>query len=194
MSQKIKDALAKLDRSNDNHWTSDGLPRLEVVKELAGYTNQPSRETITATLPGFTRASAGTGVVATQEFRDSDTDVEDSLPAVRTAAVSDAPSEELYSALVKSQVELAELAASRDAAVRAYDAANLANDKLIAAVEAARTRTGNADAVQGYLAQQRANLQEQAQRIQAMKGIDLKALLPKKAPIDAQRARKSRYV
>lgn len=192
MSQKIKDALAKLDRSNDNHWTSDGLPRLEVVKELAGYTNQPSRETITATLPGFTRASAGE--VAAQEFRDSDTDVEDTLPAVRVAAVSDAPSEELYSELVRSQVKLAELGAARDAAVRAYDAANATNDKLIAAVEAARPNSGNADAVQGYLAQQRANLDEQARRIRAMKGIDLKALLPKKAPIDAQRARKSRYV
>lgn len=32
MSQKLKDALLELDVTNDEHWTQDGLPRLDVLK------------------------------------------------------------------------------------------------------------------------------------------------------------------
>jgi hypothetical protein len=36
MSDKTKEALAKLDPENDNHWTTDGSPRMETVRMLAG--------------------------------------------------------------------------------------------------------------------------------------------------------------
>lgn len=36
MTQKIIDALAKLDVTNDNHWTADGAPRIEALRILAG--------------------------------------------------------------------------------------------------------------------------------------------------------------
>lgn len=50
-------ALQKLDVANDNHWTADGLPRLDTVKMLAA---DPSlgREAVEAAAPGFTRATA----------------------------------------------------------------------------------------------------------------------------------------
>ena len=35
MKEKIQEALLKLDTSNENHWTQDGLPRLDTIKILA---------------------------------------------------------------------------------------------------------------------------------------------------------------
>jgi hypothetical protein len=57
MAEKIKEALLKLDVSNDNHWTADGLPRIDTVKLLSA---DPSvtREVINEVLPGFTRETA----------------------------------------------------------------------------------------------------------------------------------------
>lgn len=58
MSQ-ILTALKALDVTNDNHWTADGLPRLDTVKMLAS--NQSlTREAVSAAAPGFTRATAST--------------------------------------------------------------------------------------------------------------------------------------
>lgn len=36
---KLDEALAKLDAKNDEHWTADGLPRMDVVHELTGDSN-----------------------------------------------------------------------------------------------------------------------------------------------------------
>lgn len=57
MSEKIAAALRQLDPTNDNHWTGDGLPRLETVRLLLGDSSL-SRETVTHAAPGFTRHSA----------------------------------------------------------------------------------------------------------------------------------------
>lgn len=50
MSEKIQEALSKLDVANDNHWTADGLPRLDTVKMFA---NDPAitRDALTAAFP-----------------------------------------------------------------------------------------------------------------------------------------------
>lgn len=57
MSDKIKAALAKLDPTNDNHWTADGFPRLDTVRLLAS-DGTLSREAVTNALPGFSRTTA----------------------------------------------------------------------------------------------------------------------------------------
>lgn len=49
----IKDALIQLDTANDEHWTSEGLPVIEVVKELLG--RAVTRAEITSAAKGFTR-------------------------------------------------------------------------------------------------------------------------------------------
>jgi hypothetical protein len=57
---KILEALSKLDVNNSNHWTADGLPRLDTVKMLAG-DQALTREAISLAAPGFSRsATAGT--------------------------------------------------------------------------------------------------------------------------------------
>ena len=54
--QKVKDALSKLDASNDNHWTSEGAPRLETLRMLAG-DSTISRDDVNAVDQSFTRKS-----------------------------------------------------------------------------------------------------------------------------------------
>ena len=48
------DLLGQLDVKNDDHWTEDGLPRVDVVAALAPHL-QIDRQTITGHAPSFTR-------------------------------------------------------------------------------------------------------------------------------------------
>lgn len=57
MTNKIVEALLKLDVKNDNHWTADGLPRLDTVKMLAS-DQALTRDSVAAAAPGFSRATA----------------------------------------------------------------------------------------------------------------------------------------
>lgn len=56
MSQLILDALKKLDAGNDEHWTTEGLPRLDVLKDLTG--TQVTRDALNAVAKGFTRSNS----------------------------------------------------------------------------------------------------------------------------------------
>lgn len=55
-NQAIIAALQKLDPSNDNHWTGDGLPRLDTVKLNAG-DQSLTREDVTKAWPEFSRSN-----------------------------------------------------------------------------------------------------------------------------------------
>lgn len=57
MSDKIVAALKSLDVNNDQHWTTDGAPRIDTLKILVGNPGL-SREDVNAALPGFSRATA----------------------------------------------------------------------------------------------------------------------------------------
>lgn len=52
--KQILDAVNQLDRTNDNHWTADGLPRIETVRLLAGDSTL-TREQVNAAAPDFKR-------------------------------------------------------------------------------------------------------------------------------------------
>ena len=49
----IKEALGTLDKSNDDHWTADGLPRIDVVSAIVG--EKVTRAQISEADPDFTR-------------------------------------------------------------------------------------------------------------------------------------------
>jgi len=55
MTTQIQEALKQLDPANDDLWTSEGLPRLDVLKEMLG--NPVSRAQITEAAKMFTRAN-----------------------------------------------------------------------------------------------------------------------------------------
>tara|TARA_R110000822_G_scaffold120633_1_gene254116 strand:- start:11259 stop:11954 length:696 start_codon:yes stop_codon:yes gene_type:complete len=54
----LKEALARLDCNNDEHWTADGLPRMDAIVELLGGDTSVTRKAVTDAVPGLTRAIA----------------------------------------------------------------------------------------------------------------------------------------
>lgn len=221
MKQKIQEALSKLDPANDNHWTGDGLPRIETVKILSSISGV-SRGEITDAAPLFTRSnlvlegqseqvneqeSKAETPVVTSESEEQDEDLVDVKP---TEEQDDEPADESEPELEESQVVEADDVTGELAAVKTeLEVVN----KGIAKLQKKRnkileretelvqelereTKAGNQpSATQGYLKSQRKLLQERGKRIQRMKdsGIDFKeiARLTGKAPIDAVRARQT---
>lgn len=53
MKEKIIEALGKLDVNNDNHWTNEGLPKLEALKFSVG--SNVTRDQVNEVAPGYTR-------------------------------------------------------------------------------------------------------------------------------------------
>lgn len=56
-TQAIQAALKQLDPANNDHWTADGLARIDTVKALSGDTSL-NREALEKAMPGFTRETA----------------------------------------------------------------------------------------------------------------------------------------
>lgn len=94
MTNKILEALLKLDVQNNNHWTADGLPRLDTVKMLAS-DQTLTREQVAVAAPGFSRTTA-TGYTApsaeqapqTQSPQGSTEQQQSVAPAAQQAAPS----------------------------------------------------------------------------------------------------------
>lgn len=95
MTNKILEALLKLDVQNNNHWTADGLPRLDTVKMLAS-DQTLTREQVAVAAPGFSRTTA-TGYTApsseqqapqTQSPQGSTEQQQSAAPAAQQAAPS----------------------------------------------------------------------------------------------------------
>lgn len=55
MNETLIKALETLDSSNDNHWTAEGLPKLEALR--FAYGSAVSREEVEASAPGYTRTN-----------------------------------------------------------------------------------------------------------------------------------------
>ena len=56
MKDKILHSLSKLDVANDDHWTTDGLPRLDIVNEIVG--EAVTRADISEHAGAFTRKNS----------------------------------------------------------------------------------------------------------------------------------------
>lgn len=55
MSEIILNGLAQLNVENDEHWTTEGLPRLDILKDLTG--TQITRDMLNSAAKGFTRSN-----------------------------------------------------------------------------------------------------------------------------------------
>lgn len=89
----LRTALTELDVENDNHWTTEGLPKLDVLKFIMGVGNV-SRADVDAVAPVFTR----TNLVIPEEVKPE-------------MAQSAAPEEKLAQTVVKEQIEETQRAA-----------------------------------------------------------------------------------
>ncbi len=208
---KLIKALSQLDSANPNHWTADGLPRLDTLKMLAG---DPAltREAVTAVAPGYSRenraplegtepvsADAGTQAqqsTTTEQGGDNGEAGDGSGAAGADAdpaagqAVAPAPEDD---ELAAAQRALDIAVAAEAEAKRAVAEATAEVDRLVEA----RTKAGDAPSfaatVQGYLLTQQREREARGARMAEMRGIPLKELLPKPAAIDAAFARKKGF-
>lgn len=218
MNQKILDALGQLDPNNDEHWTADGLPRMDVIEGIVG-DKAITRQQVTQAKPGFSRAAALAATQQPAQAQGSQGSTEQGTQAAPAAAqppattdpdpeqpapdeteqpeVADSDDSDVAEArekLADAKTALEELAAIK-AKVDAEHAAQLAEvDKLTLELEELQGKETVGDAIQGYLAQQRRNLEERAQRMRAIKesGVNLGELTRNlKSPIDSAMSRKT---
>lgn len=219
-------ALAKLDVANDNHWTGDGLPRLDTVKMLASDSSL-TRELITLAAPGFTRASAAQAAQATPApapaamvappvanavpappaaapapspppaaapqtgDNASDTDAEKTKPTPAAGPAADPSVDTDAEDLEDAQERLTYLDMCSAKLNQELTKQRALVDQLLVKQDAKIPIHNNTNAIQQYLASQKKGLDARRERIQAMKGIDLKALLPQFAPVDKAMARRT---
>lgn len=216
---QIKAALAKLEVTNDNHWTSDGLPRLETVRLLAG-DQTIAREALTIAAPGFTRASAYAAQSAPAATPDPEPNV---APATAAAAATgdqatdDAnvgtPSNVLanegkaavplhtftqHEELDDAQVKLNELRKAKVEADKAFHAQSAVVDALIVKLESSNEARNNSPmAIQEYLASRRNELNKRGEQLAKARafekenGFKLADLVPKRSAIDTAMSRKN---
>lgn len=215
-TKKLAAALSQLDSSNPNHWTAEGLPRLDTLKMLAG---DPSltREQVTAAAPGYTRENRVVNIEGDPAAAPpaAPTPVPPAPPASVTTQGGDDGADDAHaggavaqdgadpaagqgaapeeSELAGAQRALDEALAREAEAKRAVAQATATLDRLLEADAKSRPATSGADAVQGYLKSQQAAREARGARLLELKGIPLKDILPKPAPIDAAFARKTGF-
>ena len=187
---KILEALSKLDVANDNHWTGDGLPRIDTVRMLASNPGI-SRDDITKEAPDFSRQNATIPTSAPTVIKAVE-------PAV--ALPPNVPAEDVVEQVQKPEdldEQIAVLREKLDEANQYLDKATeyrtkVQNelDDLINLKESSASGQCTMTAIQSYLKSQQGILNDRARRTRALQesGVtiaDIQALIPQGAPIDA---------
>jgi len=174
--QQIKEALSLLDPTDNDHWTADGLPKIDVVSSLAEIKGL-KRSDITKAAPTFTRENPSFEVHATTEGDTSGLTDED----------------EIIDGLDESETALAEaeaiLAKANARAVEAQEKV-MAAQKVRDAIMEERSKNihphQNQLDIMEFLQSQQRIRQDRFKRAQAVVSMP-------KAPIDQAMARKKGF-
>jgi hypothetical protein len=135
---EIRDVLSKLDAGTDEHWTSDGQPKVEVIHQLSGDSTITRKQIIDAA-PNFTRTQ---------------------LSLVVEPPVAPAPSKEKVKRERERMDEIKDAVADLDQQIAERQAQRM---RLVAEADdiigsrPSNHRNSHVGAVKGYLAQQRQN-------------------------------------
>lgn len=197
MDKKITEALSKLDATNDNHWTQEGLPRLDTMRILTGNPGL-NRDDISAASPEFVRPAAAPQAPASTPSEQGGTEPAAAAPAAPQVTQSTdlvgAPLAETDTGLEALTLELEEVTLTfNDACVEAQDAKVRVNalqnemDALATRIAQLRVEQGD-NPIRGYLDGQVRELEERARRQKELQdsGIDFGALTAgMRAPIDS---------
>lgn len=195
MSEKIIDALNKLDVTNDNHWTAEGMPRLETLQMLSG-NSKLTRDDIVRANPGFSRSSfAQNGpIIIPQPKLTGAIRVDGSITTIPETVPKPIAENSPIDKLKTAQEQLARLDKTLNDAKRARDEQQKIVDKLLVAHEK-ENPVHSYEATRGYLENQKVVLEQRAERVRAVResGVDLKALMASvaKSPLDMAMARKN---
>lgn len=217
MSKNIIDVLSKLDPTNDNHWTQDGMPRLDTIKILSG---DPSltREQVIAAAPDFNRGTAqaatgaqqagagttlppNTGAVAQGAASGPSGGVslpaaspESGLPNLNPLPIAEDANdiETLNAKLAQAQLNLSD---AQDRLGLARQELTDAQNEVAELEKQIKEETpAGANPITEYLKRQQKNLEERGARKALIKesGLDLKQLAKDlRSPLDAAMERKN---
>ena len=188
----IKQALKELNFENDEHWTSDGLPKISAVQELIG--TEPTRQQITQADPEFNRQS-----LANQGYEE---DADTSSDAVEESAEDSQPEmtkEELekekeVEALALEISNLEQKIKAGKESIKAFQDGIVAKQKSLAIAKrkfsALCPKKTNTQSIQSYLKQENKNRmirhEERKKVLGSLSPKDFTAM----SPIDAAMARK----
>ncbi len=205
-SNLIKQALAKLDVNNDNHWTAEGQPRIDTVKMLAS-DQTITRDDITKASPEFTRESATAALAQAPAAQTSqgnaaaDSTVSPANaqpPAIQDPVVIAEPVnlDEYDQAIADAWEAVDEMNQARVKFDEEYAKRTKAYDDAVDAKVKAGAGETVTNAIQGYHESQKRLLEARANRGRTLQeaGLtakDLSALLPGRSPIDAAMGRKT---
>jgi hypothetical protein len=207
MPMTIDEALKALDKTNTDHWTADGSPRMEVLQELTGDPALTRRKVLEAA-PGFTRETAADPVSAepglspateqgsvAQPLAEIETEIETETTDQANDASLDDPDEEeddLEDVLAIAEEELAVAEAELNERRKVVEALVARRDKLIAARD--RERTPHDDQVERmrFIAMQHSMRLERAGQKALANDLALSARgMTAASPLDQSMARRS---
>lgn len=208
--QMLIESLKKLDVNNDNHWTADGLPRLDTVRMLASDAAL-TREKLDSAAPGFTRSTAATweapsaaptkstqsqAHAAAGNAQAAAQTVQASQAAV-TATVTEQPKEDeaeqgsevdayeaAMKALAEAEANTADKRQAKEKADREFVEAQEAEDAARKKADALRPVETQGSVIQEYLAAQQRDMEAKAALAAklAEQGVDLKGLSASVSP------------
>lgn len=175
---EISSALAKLDAKNDDHWTENGLPRLDALG-LKGLT----RQDLTAAAPLFTRANLELPKVEVKPPE---------APKVELAVRSD---QDDYDTLVElseqAEAKLKEARGLLTEVQAEVHALSIQRDTVLARIERVRPKNENMLGIKAVLARGIENRMEKADIANQLRKVGVTAaLLAAGSPLDRAMARK----
>lgn len=188
-------ALAALDPDKNEHWTNEGLPLLDKLKFDTG--SAVTREAVTQAAPGFTRENRVLPTASNpvgEELAKPNVEgafVQGATDVLQTPKAEQEGAEGPADALEEAHRQLAEAHAILAEAQRYVAQKTAAVDRLIEAGAQAGKGESLGDALSHYQRRQQLNREDKARRLQALRGIDLKDILPQKENIDSAFARRT---
>lgn len=143
----INEALSQLDPTNDDHWTNDGLPRLDAVSELTG--SQVKRAEVTNANPTFSRTSSKE-VIQSDRHDEEKGEKEEVVAPLTELELLAKKADKLSAALLEAQQNLSEWKEKADRLANETNHLNRMVDR-----EKAKVKNHDTKNVRDYLAKQR---------------------------------------
>lgn len=206
MTDKLKQALRGLDPANKDHWTANGLPRMDVLEQALGLKSSDiKREQVTAVAPKFSRTNRVIDGVNFDEGKDDDNTGQPTqtvvappatpvvAPVVSDAAAEGLPvpdevelteEEKLEAGILACQLNRVEIQAKIKALQGEIKELDATEEKLGEELEALKPADDNQSAIQAYIrSQSEQRAQRMAKRNAVLAQVD-PAALAAKSPID----------
>lgn len=152
MSEQIISALKGLDPTNADHWTTDGMPRLDVIKSIAGVAL--TRADIAKVAPNFTRGNPVLDEPEVQNEVEAETQTADDTQATQKVPAPNATEggekQVDNSADEKVEAELIAAQEQMNAAKKRLDKAQAEMDVVIRKQDEARSHRTNAEDIKAF--------------------------------------------